>query len=833
MDLAGRMRATGQGSRQVALAAGVALAALACGGESGPAQPLERFVASAQTLLTKAESLVLRAEGFDQEKVLAELAPNARSGFQFRFDRVAPVSVQGSPSADPPALDGNPMGVIALRPLHSPVRRSGSLQIIEYRKGDRLENIAPIRLEKNAIAEFELRIKVQRSKTLELGWSSVPASEPTGQRVRSQGRGRDPTTRVFIDTVPDGAFHTYRVNAANALQIGKEPEDIRRIFLRASRVTDDEIEFDYLRVVAKQERYARSDWGRSYEELAGQMRAVLYSATPRSLLYSLKLPEGAVFFRAGIAALNANDAIDFSLRVHDASGVRTVLQHRVEDPDQWHDRKLDLSAWAGKQVDIELRATSAGGNVAFWSNPLIYGPPKERFNVLFIVQDTLRADRLSAYGHVRQTSPNFDAFVKRGVLFEHAVSQATKTRPSAAAMMTGLYPTAVGVWNFHEMLNDRYLTLAEILRSQGFATAAFMGNPNAGPYAGLHQGFEFLIHRFPGRARRDGERYLIQRASEILGPDMDQWIDDNLDRNFLLYLHIVDPHAAYDAPPPFDRWFQEADRLSSPVLERDPMMDPPEIAHPTGDGRRRMYDGEILYNDHHIARLLERLESLGILQHTLVIFASDHGEFLGLRKPDEWDHHPPGYTQVTHVPLAMILPGVLPANRRVPQAVQLIDILPTILELAKIDDSGLLLQGQSLVPLATDTGASRVPDRVVVSDEVIGRSRGDTRPWGSVYFDGFHFLNSRKFFERGALAQPELDTSSKIEVFRYASDPAEETNLAADPSLRAWRGETSSFLQELIEKNARIWSAMTPESDDAIRLDPQVREQLKGLGYIP
>ena len=216
-------------------------------------------------------------------------------------------------------------------------------------------------------AEFELRIKVQQTKTLELGWSSRPAGERDRKGGPDKARGREANTWVLVDTVPDGAFHTYRINAANALQIGKEPEDIRRIFLQPSRVSEDQIEFDYLRIVAKGERYARSDWGESYEEFAGQMRAVLYSATPRSLRYPVKLPEGAVFFRAGMAALAANDPIDFSLRVHDASGVRTVLQHRVESPDEWHDRKVDLSAWAGKQVEFELRASSAEGNVAFWS----------------------------------------------------------------------------------------------------------------------------------------------------------------------------------------------------------------------------------------------------------------------------------------------------------------------------------------------------------------------------------------------------------------------------------------------------------------------------------
>ena len=237
-------------------------------------------------------------------------------------------------------------------------------------------------------------------------------------------------------------------------------------------------------------------------------------------------------------------------------------------------------------------------------------------------------------------------------------------------------------------------------------------------------------------------------------------------------------------------------------------------------------------NDHHLAGLLEGLESRGILNHTLVIFASDHGEFLGLRSPEQWGHHPPGYTQVTHVPLAMILPDILPAGRRVRQAVQLIDLLPTILELAGIDDSGMILQGRSLLPLAMGEASDSLSDRVVVSDEVISRQRGDTRPWGSVYFDGIHFLNSRKFHDRRALANPDLEVTSTLKAFRYAEDPAEVVDLAHDAAWREWGDDVSSFLQQLIESNGRISKAMTGESEDEIRLDPQVREQLKGLGYI-
>ena len=167
MDLAAKMRATSFGSRRVGLPAVLAaLAAVSCGRDSGQTEALERFAARSEMLLAETESLVLRAETFDQEVVLAGLSPNVRNGFHFRLDRVAPTSIEGGPSPGAPSTS-NPSssrekpGVIALRPLRSAVHRSGTTQIIEHQKGDRLENSEPIRLEKTAIAEFELRIKLE------------------------------------------------------------------------------------------------------------------------------------------------------------------------------------------------------------------------------------------------------------------------------------------------------------------------------------------------------------------------------------------------------------------------------------------------------------------------------------------------------------------------------------------------------------------------------------------------------------------------------------------------------------------------------------------------
>ena len=240
--------------------------------------------------------------------------------------------------------------------------------------------------------------------------------------------------------------------------------------------------------------------------------------------------------------------------------------------------------------------------------------------------------------------------------------------------MTSLLPTATGVWNFSDMLRDEYLTLAEILRSQGFVTASFIQNGNAGPYNGLHQGFSLLLD----------EEVLGRTTEKILGDRLASWLDRHAERNFFLYLHVRDPHGPYDPPPPFDAWYHDAMR-ESPAEQRAlalaadrKWLDPEWVERPTLVGRRLLYDGEIRHNDSLVGALVEQLESLGLREDTLIVLLSDHGEHLG--EHGLWEHHPPGYRQVLHVPLILVHPAGLPEGRRIDQIVQLTDVMPTVLD---------------------------------------------------------------------------------------------------------------------------------------------------------
>ena len=206
-----------------------------------------------------------------------------------------------------------------------------------------------------------------------------------------------------------------------------------------------------------------------------------------------------------------------------------------------------------------------------------------------------------------------------------------------------------------------------------------------------------------------------------------------------------------------------------------------------------LYAGEVRNNDTHMQTLMTALDELQLRRNTLLVFLSDHGEHLGERRL--WEHTPPGFAPVLHVPLIMSLPGTLPEGARVRPAVQLVDVLPTILELLGIPTESLLLQGDSLVSLVRGERPSFWANRVLWSDETMSyASKETTDVWGSLFFRRWHLLRS-----------PRL---RRVEVFDFVADPQE--SLPREPGLLARRANRGAvkLMHEIKQANMAIWRAM-------------------------
>jgi arylsulfatase A-like enzyme len=358
------------------------------------------------------------------------------------------------------------------------------------------------------------------------------------------------------------------------------------------------------------------------------------------------------------------------------------------------------------------------------------------------------------------------------------------------------------------MLSDRYLTMAEVLRAQGFVTASFIQNANAGRFAGAHQGFSSLRT----------EDTIGVGTDNLFGERVLDWLDKNGDRNFFLYLHTVDPHGVYDPPPPYDRWYRDAPAESLIGKRRLPYsqsLDPAWAdAALSGEARRLLYDGEIRHNDAVIERFFAELEERNLLEDTLLILIADHGEWLGER--GAWGHHPPGNRPVIHVPLMISYPKLFDTPKRIDDPVQLVDVMPTILELAAVDRDDLLMHGDSLLSLIQGTEAERWRDRITVSEEPMIMKRSDPCTCGSLFFDQWQLHGSNAL---------------KSTVYRFREDGVVPLkSYMPDLYTRFLRFNVLSKLQSA---NIEMWRKLNEGYEsDVYTMDPATLEKLRGLGYI-
>jgi arylsulfatase A-like enzyme len=511
----------------------------------------------------------------------------------------------------------------------------------------------------------------------------------------------------------------------------------------------------------------------------------------------------------------------------DGAAPATLHDAVVPDSSGWRDARVDLRPWAGRDVKVGLRVSGEPTNVGFWSSPRVTSARNRPFNVVLLVQDAMRADYLSAYGHPRRTTPFAEELMaQRGVLFEHAVSQGEKTRPSGASYMTGLYPTATGVWALSDVLSERHLTMAEVMRAQGFATASIVQNSNVGTFAGLHQGFDRLLEMVgPGRS---AEQVLLGDATR-------RWLLDHKDRNFLFYLHVIDPHAPYDPPSPYrEKYLAEVPKEGVVPVERNPVFDPDWVARPSVEDRRARYEGEIEDNDAQLRAFFERLDRLGLAEDTLVVMTADHGEHLGERGlfgNRMWDHRPPTTLPATHVPLMMVYPARFRTPKRIAEPVQSIDIMPTVLELAGVDRGDLLLQGESLVGLVEGERPDYWRDRVVVAEEPTAMRKDDPCACGSVYFRDWHVMSSTWVWPRKRIYLPGLQAFLPTSVYEVEKGRGESLAASFVPDLLT-RFRQRSILAGLRDANMATWRKVTAGDTGSRVIDPETIEQLRGLGYV-
>ncbi len=382
----------------------------------------------------------------------------------------------------------------------------------------------------------------------------------------------------------------------------------------------------------------------------------------------------------------------------------------------------------------------------------------KRPHIILITADTLRKDRLGSYGAIRSRTPVLDRLARESYHFPNFVSASNNTNVSFASMHTGTFLRTHKVQGLSFLgytLDGGFETLSESLEDAGYLTIAAVSSLVIdGDASGLRQGFDVYIDcgdEFEKQpAALTNERFLgaldRMRAEEASG-----------DSRVFAWLHYMDPHWPYVPETPRDAMFLDSWRAFDDSTAPDA---PPSTKKEAFDEREReffrhQYTGEVNYLDEHVGRVLEALDERGMLENSVVIFTSDHGENLGER--DYFANHQRLYGPVSEPPLLVRMPGQV-EGRIVDVPVQTVDLLPTCLELAGVTGVPDRVEGVSLLPWLEGTGPE---DRMVFSEGAYQKEK----------------IVRRGRYKLAYRLQPQVSRDESFEFYDIESDPAETRDL--------------------------------------------------------
>jgi len=396
---------------------------------------------------------------------------------------------------------------------------------------------------------------------------------------------------------------------------------------------------------------------------------------------------------------------------------------------------------------------------------------KDIRRILLISIDTCRPDYLSCYGYARKTTVHIDAVAEEGVLFRNAVTPVPLTLPGHSSMLTGTIPSYHGVHdNEGYKLGQSHVTLAEILRQNGFVTGAIISAFVMDSQFGLDQGFDSYNDEF----EEEMENNVIsqRRGGEVSRFALD-WLDRHRNEKFFLFLHYYDPHTRYEPPEPFASRYRD-----------------------------NLYAGEIAYTDYCIGQVIEKLKEFGLYDSTLIIITSDHGEMLG--EHSELTHGYFIYQSAIKVPLIIKLPGQT-KSREISHIVGLVDIVPTVCELLGLEVPGDI-QGADL---SGYFGGKQPPaaDRHLYCESMYP-TRYDGNSLLGVITERFKYIQT-----------------TRPELYDLLEDANETNNLVKHLPRQA--SILREHLREVLEQTVG-----RSKSDSRMELDEESRRRLESLGYV-
>ncbi len=402
----------------------------------------------------------------------------------------------------------------------------------------------------------------------------------------------------------------------------------------------------------------------------------------------------------------------------------------------------------------------------------------DRPNVLLISIDTLRADHLGCYGYTAVRTPVIDQLAREGVRFERAFSTVPLTLPAHASILTGTYPSYHGIRdNAGYVLPQDQTTLAEVLKKEGYSTAAVVGAYVLDSKFGLDQGFDHYYDNFDLSRYENISPGYIQRTGDEVVQESIRWLSSVRPKPFFLWVHLYDPHDPYTPPEPY------------------------ASKHPG-----RPYDGEIEFTDSNVGVLLAALKQRGLYENTLIILAGDHGESLG--EHGEEKHGFFVYNATLHVPLIFRLPGGREAGRTVDDNVSLVDLFPTVVQWLGLSRSSTFsYQGVGLSSVLL--GKGRVNRSDLLAECYYAYQQFGWSPLRTLISGRYKFV-----------------LAPAPELYDISSDFSEKRDLAAR------EGALARSLRRRLEELENRFRRSTIADEAQTEIDSETAEKLRSLGYI-
>ena len=593
--------------------------------------------------------------------------------------------------------------------------------------------------------------------------------------------------------------------------------------------------------------YVESDYFFNYFRFASR-GSVLESPNP--YLDKLKLEE-VNFFRDRVTSIRLpiNCQIDYYLKIPKAGGLKISFKHygpqrtkalqefkvSIQEENQpaeplftckfnkgfidnkWKNEEISLTPYNDRIVKLSFNIVKYGSvskhpeglllrPLLMINRRLLKSQAKEasfeglrvsrtklsQTNIIMIVLDAARSDHFGCYGYHRPTTPHIDHLAQEGVVFKNSFAVAPFTIASTTSLFTSLYPYTHRVTRWQKKIPENLTTMAEILRQYGYDTYA-SGFIMRWANRGFKESFDLFINT---RESLESSLYAFLKK---------KFADKKAKTPVFIYIHLRPPHADYDPPEEFDKWSDEEKRIRYAELTRSPVLIEMDrgikpISQEVLQFLIDKYDGNLLWGDWLVNLILEGFKKFGLFENSLIILSSDHGE--AFLEHGKLLHNSTVYNEMIKVPLIMKFPSYIkPKNRLINAYVENIDIMPTVLNLLKIEPLNRTIQGKSLLPV------------------IFGNAK-QVKPYlfARAFWDGVYSICDSQYkyiqmFKRG-------------ELYHLESDPGEKLDLASSkPILFGYYKSLASFYRrEMIR--AQI------EKPAEAKLDEETKRKLRSLGYL-